>query len=103
MRLLDRSNGLINSKDWNGALAVLREADSLQKDRNAGFFFALLGTREAIVLSALGRSKEAEVAARMALAGWRGSPNARYWIGYALALVLWTLGVRHQSQMLAAV
>ena len=85
MRLLDRSNGLINSNDWNGALAVLREADSLQKDRNAGFFFALLGTREAIVLSALGRSKEAEAAARMALAGWRGSPNARYWIGYALA------------------
>jgi len=85
MRLVEDTTDPILKGDWNRVLSLLHVADSLQKDRGAGMFFAILGTRQAIAYSALGRQPEAEAAARMSLAQWPGSPNARYWIGYALA------------------
>ena len=85
MRLVEATTQPILKAQWPQALALLTEADSIQKDRGAGAFFSILGTREAIVLSALNRHPEAEAVARMALAQWPGSPNARYWIGFALA------------------
>jgi len=84
MRLVEDTSPLILREDWKGALALLERADTLQKNRGAGNFFSILGTRLAICYTALGRHQEAEAAARMALANWRGSPNARYWIAMSL-------------------
>jgi tetratricopeptide (TPR) repeat protein len=84
-RLVDESTIPLNHQDWNGALAMLQEADSLQKDRGAGNFFALLNTRRAVALCGLDRMREGEAAARKAFANWPGSQNAHYWIAFALA------------------
>jgi hypothetical protein len=85
MRLVDQAIVPISRHDWSGTLAMLNEADSLQKDRGAGNFFAILRGRQAMALAGLDRLKESEAAARSALAEWPGSPNARYWLGFSLA------------------
>jgi tetratricopeptide (TPR) repeat protein len=85
MRLIEQSADPVRRQDWGRALAMLREADTLQRDRGAAVFFAILGTQEAGAYSGLGRYHEEEAAARMALAQWPGSPHARYWIAFALA------------------
>jgi hypothetical protein len=86
-RLMVTATDRIYERRWDEALALLNRADSLQMkwDPRSGAMIAMIETRRAASYIGLNRPLDCERCARRGVAGWRSSPNARYWLAWSLS------------------